>query len=314
MSSESTDQESLLAGCEAGEPRRSPEPRHAVVLVEGPDAPDFLHRLCSQEVLEQEPGRASPAAFLDPKGKLVAISLIARADNKVFVETPSETAEALHELLDRYHFTEDLRIEKWAGFEGSARRGVEVLGAGASAVVGVEPGAARHGGDSLVVSTERNGVEALRLYGAMADDERVSAVPVSDQERVERLRILSGLPTVGIDSEPTTLGLEADLEDHVSTTKGCYTGQEIVARIHTYGHVNRKLTRLLIAGEGEIEKDTPICTVEDGAPLGRVTSAIALPDGRGRLGLGYLPGPFLEEPEPIAVGAADGASVQLLAR
>ena len=70
--------------------------------------------------------------------------------------------------------------------------------------------------------------------------------PLSDGD-AECLRLLAGLLRVGVETEPTTLALEADLDDHVSTTKGCYTGQEIVARIHTYGHVNRKACLLHLA-------------------------------------------------------------------
>ena len=89
--------------------------------------------------------------------------------------------------------------------------------------------------------------------------------------------MLAGLVRIGVETEASTLALEADLDDHCSTTKGCYTGQEIVARIHTYGHVNRKLCLLQLDGDGAIEQPVPLHELEDDLPVGRVMHAVAAP-------------------------------------
>ncbi len=125
----------------------------------------------------------------------------------------------------------------------------------------------------------------------------------------ECLRMAAGLVRVGIDTEPTTLALEADLDDHCSTTKGCYTGQEIVARIHTYGHVNRRLCLLWLAAGPVVQAPAPVHD-DDDLPVGRVMHAVPVPDGSGRLGFGYLPKDFQEPGTRLKL--ADGAAVTVL--
>jgi folate-binding protein YgfZ len=97
---------------------------------------------------------------------------------------------------------------------------------------------------------------------------------------------------VGLETEPSTLALEADLDDHCSTTKGCYTGQEIVARINTYGHVNRKLCLLHLPAGPELTTPQPLHEPEDQLAVGRVLHAVPVPGKPLRVGLGYLPKDF----------------------
>ena len=89
-----------------------------------------------------------------------------------------------------------------------------------------------------------------------------------------------------------TLALEAHHDDHSSTTKGCYTGQEIVARIHTYGHVNRKLCLLRLPMGEAINEPVVLHELEDDLAVGRVMHAVPLAQHDMRLGLGYLPPDF----------------------
>jgi folate-binding protein YgfZ len=110
-------------------------------------------------------------------------------------------------------------------------------------------------------------------------------------ELAECARLLAGFVRVGVETEATTLALEADLDDHVSTTKGCYTGQEIVARIHTYGHTNRKAC-LLWLGAGAPITAAQELQDDDEIAVGRVLHAVPVPGHAARLGLGYLPKDF----------------------
>ena len=114
---------------------------------------------------------------------------------------------------------------------------------------------------------------------------------------------------MGKDTDETTLALEADLDDHVSTAKGCYTGQEIVARIHTYGHVNRKLCLLAIDGTAPVEPGSQLLETEEGDPVGRVMTTAPLPDGARRVGLGYLPKDFWPRGTELRLVSADGPRV-----
>lgn len=276
-----------------------------LVRVAGRDAVEFLHRLCSQDIKGLQPGQCLPATFLDAKGKLLVSGAVLRCGGDVFLETRSDQQERLLQLLERYHFTEQLTFGAVGEWTCGEWIGAE---AGALGVVGDE----QAGFDLTAVA---HGVVSVRLHRPAA------AVPAAlqalgargplDDGPAELFYLLQGLVRVGVDSEPSTLVLEAGLESACSTTKGCYTGQEVVARIHTYGHTNRRLCLLLLDGEGRIDAPAPLLEPDDGMVVGRVMRAEPLP-GRGqRLGVGYLPKDFQGEGQVLRL-QADGSAVQVL--
>ncbi len=280
-----------------------------LLRVEGPDAGEFLQRLCTQDVLDLAPGKVAPAAFLDAKGKLLVTCLVFRIEGTFWLEVVSDQADRLATLLERYHFTEKLTV----ALQPAVPCHEQVWYSGSSA----DDTAAIHDGIP-VVSFARRGVLFTRVHGGsmeqteMREDGR--EVPISPRpmsaERAECVRMLAGLVRVGVETEPTTLALEADLDDHISTTKGCYTGQEIVARIHTYGHTNRKLCLLLLAPGEPIAAPQPLHETEDRLAVGRVMHAVRIPDASERLGVGYLPKDFQAIGTKLAL--ADGAAVEVI--
>ena len=171
-------------------------------------------------------------------------------------------------------------------------------------------------GGGLVLSGQRNGFSWVRYHAPAAffaspPWEGQSLEPIA-AEHAECLRICAGIVAVGEDTEAGTLALEAALDDHVSLDKGCYTGQEIVARIHTYGHLNRKLCLLVVEGTPDIETGTSLHETEEGDPVGRVMTSAPLPDGARKVALGYLPGDFQEPGMRLRLGAADGPEVEVV--
>ena len=290
--------ESLLAKLVANGPFQRPAAPYRLLAVAGPDAAEFLHQLCTQDVLGLPIGGLAPAAFLDAKGKVQVTCLVGRTAADAFVlETQAEQSERLAALLDRYHFTEKLQRTPLAS-------GPCVERVGAAGAAGAAAGSVRRDGERVRIEFARRGLCFVREHGGAAEAGLAELAP----EHAECLRMLAGLVRVGVDTEPTTLALEADLDDHCSTTKGCYTGQEIVARIHTYGHVNRRLCLLQLAPGAVIAAPQPLHD-EDGIAVGRVMHAIPLPAaaGSGRLGFGYLPKDFQAPGTKLAL--ADGSSV-----
>lgn len=286
---------------------------YARIDVEGPDAADFLHRLCSQDILGMSDGELRPAAFLSPKGKLVATAWLGRRGDSVRIEVQAGQADVLAELLDRYHFSERLTIRRPEGLVCTEWLGL-ARGADWDALGGPAPGSFRESGDGVAFSGQRHGVRWLRHHGPVGDPGALEAAPGEseiDPAMAECLRRLSGLVAVGIETEENTLALEAALDDHVSTTKGCYTGQEIVARIHTYGHVNRTLALLRIDTAEPVERGAALIDVDDGDPVGRVLAAGPIPGRGDQLGVGFLPEVLVSDPVPLALGAQDGPAVQL---
>jgi len=273
-----------------------------LVRVEGPDAGDFLQRLCSQDIVSLQPGQLRPAAFLDGKGKLVVTCLAAREPavrGGFLLETQAAQHGPLMRLLERYHFTEQLEFRAAASV---CRERVVAAERGAVAAAVVQ--------DAVVkLRCARRGVQFERWHAA--DAEVLPAVDGGslDDDLAECLRMAAGFVRVGVESEPNTLALEADLDDHCSVTKGCYTGQEVIARIHTYGHTNRALCLLwLEAGE---RISTPVTLLEpaDQLAVGRVMHAVPLRQGAARVGVGYLPNDFQADGTELRLATGAKATV-----
>lgn len=268
----------LTATLLANGPYARDDAPYALLEVTGPDAGAFLQRLCTQDVLGLAAGEVAPAAFLDAKGKVQFTVLIWPHGEGFCMETQREQRRDLLALLERYHFTEQVAI---AALDlGACREQV--------ARADAEERRAARDADGCEVRFARRGVQFARSYGGAGGGE---GAPLSDA-LAESLRMAAGLVRVGVETEASTLALEADLDDHCSTRKGCYTGQEIVARIHTYGHVNRKLCLLALSGGAPIDAPVTLLEPEDELPVGRVMHAVSPPGHDLRVGLGYLPEDF----------------------
>ncbi len=288
---------------------RSAAPYRLLEIV-GPEAGDFLQRLCTQDVLGLDEGVVLPAAFLDAKGKLLVTALAFRRGESFWLELQAEQSDRLQELLERYHFTEKLTIHS----RDLGQVHEHVAGDGSQAFVGECHWSEHAAGPVLHI--ERRGVAFTRGHGGPLVESDVTPEPL-DEVLAEAARMLAGFVRVGLETEASTLALEADLDDHCSTSKGCYTGQEIVARIHTYGKVNRKLCLLKMAAGERIVEPVALHECEDDIPVGRVMHAVQLSAQGERLGLGYLPKDFqavgtkltlLGDSEVEVVGFAVGES------
>ncbi|MFO1051581.1 MAG: hypothetical protein U1F36_05165 [Planctomycetota bacterium] len=274
-----------------------------LVEVRGLDAVDFLQRVCSQDVAALEPGAAAPTAFLSNKGKLVATAVAIRIEDGILLDTAASHLALLGELCERYHFSEKLRITRREGIAV-----VERVGGGDD--LPTSPWHAVLGHDELRLVLSRGGLTRERVFApATRAATQFAELPSLESWRAECVRIGSGEIEVGRDTDERTLVLEAGLDDHVSTAKGCYVGQEIVARIHTYGHLNRRLVRLALATTAPVADGTELFDVELGEAVGRVTSACAVHGTEWSLALGYLPDAFLASPSPLALGMSGGPAV-----
>ncbi len=276
-----------------------------LIELAGPEAADFLQSLCSQDVLAIAPGEARAAAFLTAKGKLITVANIGFAAESLWLEAPIAQVDELAALLDRYHFAEKLSIRRCEHLVAS-----ELWGRDVSAHTGLAAWSCEVSEGVVILTGARYGVSWARRYapvGAVWD--AVTAVPELSVDLATGLRLAAGLVEPGRDTDAQTIALEAGLDDHVSTTKGCYVGQEVVARIHTYGHVNRQLTLVELATTAAVELGTALCDRDDGEAIGRVLSVVPLPAGERSIGFALLPKLFLDEPEPLGLGTGTGPLV-----
>jgi folate-binding protein YgfZ len=127
---------------------------------------------------------------------------------------------------------------------------------------------------------------------------------------MEVLRIEAGIPLYGRDMTDETMPIEANLEHAISYTKGCYIGQEVIARLEARGHVNRKLVGLLLTGTALPASGTPLMAGDRN--VGWLTSTTYSPARQQNIALGYVrrefwaPGTALHLAAP---GATIGATV-----
>jgi folate-binding protein YgfZ len=196
--------------------------------------------MLSNEVESLEQGKARPALLLTPKSRIVApLRVVREAPDDFLLITEPELAEAVASNLLRARFAAkcEIAVEPYHGYLR--------LGAGEG------------------ISNADYGVDAREGWSA-------EPVEGSDPDELEALRIEAGTPAWGKELDETILPAEAGLDEtHVSFTKGCYPGQEPIARLHFRGRPNRRLRRLEVEGAGPGDE-----IVLDGKAVGRVTSAV----------------------------------------
>jgi folate-binding protein YgfZ len=235
------------------------------VRVAGPDAEDFLQRMLSNDVTEA-PCRAM---LLTPKARLIApLVVVRRAADDFLLLTEPDLGQTVGATLLRARFAAKVEIEP------------EVH-------------------TSVVVFGEEGGIPNEELGEPGSELLDADVTPTLSADEVERIRIESAAPAWGKELDDTILPAEAGLDEtHVSFTKGCYPGQEPIARLHYRGKVNRSLQAL------EVEGAEPGDEIRHGEKVvGRVTSAV------GDRALGYVRVDVPEDAELSVGGNAKTARV-----
>jgi folate-binding protein YgfZ len=248
------------------------------VRVSGPDAASYLQRMVSNDVEVLVPGESCEALLLTAKARLIAPLVVQRCGSDDFLLlTEPELGERLAAELRRFRFAAKVEVET------------------------------EEHASTVVLGTEApRGAIPIADYGVPAyellDETPVGAETVPDDE-LELLRIRARTPRWGRELDDRVLPAEAGLDERaISFTKGCYPGQEPVARLHYRGHPNRGL-RLLGLEDGEVPAYDTELTLE-GKTVGRVTSAVRDPGG-GVVALAYV---RREVPREAVLTLSDGRS------
>jgi folate-binding protein YgfZ len=253
-----------------------------VVRVWGPDAVEYLQGQCSQDVGALQVGSSADALLLTPQGKLDALVRVTRAATDVmYVDVDAGYGAAVMARLARFK----LRVK--ADIEPVDWRVVALRGPGAERAAG---GDAAPEGTSFVVRYAWGGVTGVDLLGA--DPHIPPGVRRCGAGAWEALRIEAGIPVMGAELDERTIAAEADLLDRcVSFTKGCYTGQELVARLDARGNKVARRLRAVVADAA----DAAASTLRAGAEVllgdrvvGRLTSVAWSPRLMTTIALVYL--------------------------
>ncbi len=222
-------------------------PAWSVIRVTGPDGASFLHNLCTNDIRRLEVGGACEAFFTDVKAHVLAHAVVCRTadDFRVVVTSPCAAELAAH--LERYHIRERLELA------------VEE-----SPTVALNFDAQPTGIDAFELA-------ALEAWLSLGAPPYESDSTLTD-EAFEQRRIERGFPLDHVDVDEKRLPQEANRDAlAISFTKGCYLGQETVARIDALGHVNRKLVSVRLDGPEVPAPGTALMAGDK--QVGAVTSA-----------------------------------------
>jgi folate-binding protein YgfZ len=288
------------------------------VTVTGRDRQAFLQGMLTNDVKALQPGQGAPAAFLDAHGKVMALLAVYATSDRVLIELPADMTEKTLQTLDHYLISEKAYFEAAddafaiLSLQGPAARALlEGLTGGAIELAPYAHAEVAAGGVPMRVINRAEGpgpgfhcwVAADQAQPLRAAFVGAGAVPAGP-ETLDVLRVEAGQPWYPRDVDDSVILPETRLESLVSYTKGCYIGQETVARVKYRGHVNRALSGLVVEGERIPEAGARITAA--GKDIGRVTSAVrSIALGR-PIALGYVRREHFEPGSAVTVADAGG--------
>jgi folate-binding protein YgfZ len=274
------------------------EQKRGLLAVWGKEAVQFLDGMITNDMKTLEDGQEMLAAFPNAQGRLLAVVRVLRDGERFLIETEEATREKVFQNLFRFTFAGDFFVEELS--EGY--RYIELWGEAPTSVSGwcFSSGSIK----GLFVPSD----ETEQFLSSLAGGE---AVTISD-ELYETLRVENRLPRYGIDMDENTIVPELGLDGMISYNKGCYIGQEIIARIYFRGHVAKRLAGLTFTSTAE-----PATVVgaellsPEGKSAGRITSAIFSPGIGKTIALGYVRYEFLSLGTALVCGGEEAIVTEL---
>jgi folate-binding protein YgfZ len=271
----------------------------------GPDRLSFLQGMLSNDLRTLKPGEGQPAAVLNQQGKVLGDVRVLQSENSFYLVLWEFIKDKIVDHLNRYLVADEVEIADRSGDYGilsiqgpqskvllqklvgqgelpgrSAQH--TIVAVGVANICVVRNGDTGEIGFDLIIP-----VAALQDVAQRATDagKQLSARWVGEEAHNIR-RIEAGIPRYGIDFTEENLLLETGLNDAVSFTKGCYLGQEVVERIRSRGHVNKKLLGLLLDGDGAVRAGALIYASDK--EVGAITSSVYSLSLRRPIALGYV--------------------------
>jgi folate-binding protein YgfZ len=279
---------------------------HAITTLTGPDRVRYLNAIVTNNVVALTDGQGILALLLNPQGRILAEFEVYASKDKLTLLSHASVRDRTNATLDKYIIMDDVEMEDATDRLGT----IAVEGPRAASVISQATGvelehlpefASRevkinwvscrlirrshfgNTGAEILAQREHLGVLWRALHGSV---QTLDGLAIG-MEALNALRLEAGVPWFPLDFNDSVIPHEAALEStHVSFSKGCYTGQEIVERVRSRGHVNRQRVRLSFS--------TPKLPVEGtklrvaGSEAGYVTSAAFSPAAGTAIGMGYL--------------------------
>ena len=286
----------------------------------GADRAKFLQGYCTNDIKRLTPGQGCEAFLPNIKGKVIGHVFVFATEMSLWLDTVAGQETAIISHLDRYLIREDVQ------FVGHSDRGELFLtGPHAAQLLMLDEGLPPYGhvaresfgqpfdirrvdllgSPDFLISLPRTALETMRssllAVGCVA----------GSSDLFESLRIAVGFPLYGIDITDVNLAQEvARTPQCISFTKGCYLGQEPIARLDAMGHTNRELRRIRFAPGVQPTPNTKLLAAETDDEAGVLTSVAPLPTATGEtLALGYLKTKFGKPDMPIRAMCGADASI-----
>ena len=285
--------------------------------VTGRDRAAFLQGMLSNDVKALQPGQGCPAAFLDAVGKVVSLLVVYALPDRILLELPAGSTEKFLQAIDKFLISEKAEFESsddaYAILALEGPKAAEVLARASGSALDLAPFA------HAEVSMAGSAVRVMRRSEAVTPGfhcwvapEHAAAVWTALREAgavsvgadaAEVLRLEAGISAYGVDVDDSVILPETRLDALVSYTKGCYIGQETVARVKYRGHINRGLSGLVLDDDTVPSPGDAILAEEK--EVGRVTSAVRSIALGKPIALGYVRREHFEPGSAVSVRSGE---------
>ena len=279
---------------------------HAILMLAGRDRVKYLHAITSNDIKELREQTGVLALLLNPQGRILAELEVYRLLDRLLVHAHASVRERTVATLKKYILGSQVQLEDLTDQLGS----IAIEGPRAPAIVAQASGLVLGGLDNLAcVEVTVDGVPCRMIRHSHFGSEGVELIAPREQlallwkyvrasvhalgglpigmKALNALRLEAGIPWFPGDFNDSVIPHEAVVENtHISFSKGCYTGQEIVERVRSRGHVNRKRVSLTFSTTDPPAPGTKLRG--GGAEVGYVTSSAPSPTSGGAVGMGYL--------------------------
>ena len=279
--------------------------QRGILSAQGQDRTRFLHNLMSHDIKGLVPGQGRPACLLDRQGKILFASIVHSRPNELLLELDPSSISSARKHLERYRISEvvefrdlsehlsilplhgpaapELLSRAWPGFQQPEQSLSHCEGPGGSGVqLLIRWDLFRMPGFHLWIQPTQ--LEAVR--SRILSEGQALGIIQAGPDLFETLRIETGVPWPGSEMDETVILNELGTEEFISFTKGCFVGQEIVARIKYRAHPPRLLAGLLLEGSEIPAKGSPIEL--ESQIVGVITSACLSPTLQRPIALGFL--------------------------
>ena len=272
----------------------------------GEDAIDLLDRLSTNDFKLLEPGGGISTVLTTNKGRIIDLLRILQREDDLLMITSPGTAARVAEWIEFYTFVEDIEVEdvtattsQWlvageGAMDAVAEAGFDTDGLNESL------SNATTGESSTIVRTMLGEFPAYELITPASEGTLSFGAEYLGRPELAQLRVEQGVPAYPQEMNEDRNPLESLLKPHISFNKGCYIGQEVVARLNTYDRVQRFLCQLIVDDEESV--DTGAAVLVEGDQVGEITTSAP------GLALAYLRKRFYEDGLRVEVSSNEGVT------